>query len=94
MSRGRCPGCGRTDPSSRKIESHMASCLDVATLYGTNPERVVHPEAEYARWKAEEDNQQIRDERRMIRVDGLIQDIGKKIVRQEARWATPNLLDD
>jgi hypothetical protein len=72
----------------------MVQCPEVAELYRDHSDRVIAPAAEYERWQAEENNPTMRAERKTRRIDGLIQDIGKKLERQDQRWATPNLLDD
>lgn len=72
----------------------MVQCVEAGVLYRDHPDRLIGPEAEYVRWQEEENNPVIRAERRTRRVDGLIQDIGKKLAVQDKRWATPNLLDD
>lgn len=92
MARGRCPGCGKTDPYAKKIKTHMVECAAVAELYKTGP--VLAPEAEYERWQREDNSQAIRDERKQVRVVRVIGEIGEKVALQKERWRTKDLLDD
>ena len=89
MSRGRCPGCGAEDASSKKIRSHMNECAEVARLHQEDPGRLIDPEAEASRWsewmgspEGQEALQSARDERD----EGYKVLFEAKLTRERARW--------
>ncbi len=94
MAMGRCAGCGKTD-ASRKVQLHALTCPEYLDLYRTDPVRCLDPDAEYARYQAEDNNPEARAERRDIRLRRRFLDTEQANARQAARWATPkDLLDD
>jgi hypothetical protein len=52
-ARGRCGGCGKTG-TPKAIARHIVDCEPYQELYARNPTRALDPEAEYARWEAED----------------------------------------
>jgi hypothetical protein len=88
MSAGRCAGCGKTDPSCKKIKTHVMSCPDFIELYKQNPEAALDPEAEFTRHKLEQDD--TKEERRDTRIAGLRKEGAAKVAVQQGRWVEPS----
>lgn len=86
MSAGRCAGCGETSPSPKKITSHILSCPQYLTLYRTDRERCLSPEAEYKRFQEDTSGRdQVKAEN--VRERFLARD--RTRARQADRWRTP-----
>jgi len=87
MTAGRCAGCGATDNSCKKIKAHVTTCPDFLALFKTDPSKALPPEAEYTRWK-EEDN---TEEQRAIEKDKRLQvrfaDMDRRRENQKERWS-------
>lgn len=87
---GRCAGCGQVDRDARVTEEHIRYCANFAAVYAEDPDKVLAPAAEFARWKADD-----RQDERDVRKEGVILVADQRRADQQARWATPpDILDD
>jgi hypothetical protein len=92
MSPGRCPGCGYTDTSCKKVTRHMVGCTKLAEKYRADPSSVLSAEAEYVRWKAEEDNPEVRADAKSARLGKRFAETDKRRLEQTERFRTPDIL--
>lgn len=81
---GRCAGCHKTGPP-RPLRKHVVDCLDWLAL---PPARQLDPEKEYARWQAEDKD----DERAARRERAISQTTAARSVAG-ARFAVSRDLD-
>lgn len=94
MAAGRCAGCGCTD-SARKIGLHVMTCPQYIELYRCEPGRCLDPEAEYQRYRTEEDTAEARAHRRHLRLRDSFAETQARQALQAARWRQPrDILDD
>lgn len=94
MPTGRCAGCGYSG-SCTKVKMHVLVCPDFLAVFRENPERCLHPAAEYARFKAEDDTSEARAERRDQRLRHRFAEMERLAAIQAARWQRPkDILED
>lgn len=93
MSPGRCPGCGFTDQSVKRVNRHMVGCAPLAEMYRNNPSGVLSAHDEFARWKAEEDNPEVRADNKSERLGKRFAEVDRRRLEQTERWNVPDILD-
>lgn len=94
MPTGRCAGCGFTN-SSKKVQVHVLDCSDYLALFRQSPQRCLDPDAEHARYKAEEDNSTARAKRRDRRLQDRFAELERQASIQATRWQQPkDILED
>lgn len=90
MSAGRCAGCGKVSASCKLIGAHVLECPGFRELFLRDPAAALDPEAEYARWQAEDLSGE-RAERRQQAED----DNKSRRAAMASRYATPkDILED
>lgn len=82
---GRCAGCGNT-ASSRKIEIHILTCDQFLALFKSTPQRCLDPQAEFERFKSEEDTPEARAVRRGQRLQQRFLEFDAIARTQADRW--------
>ena len=94
MAQGRCSGCGFSDTST-KVKNHVLGCSEYAQLYRCDPERCLSPEAEYVRFRTQDDTFEARAERRELRIRDIFASMAQQQAAHASRWSTPkDILDD
>lgn len=88
MAAGRCAGCGRTD-SARKVALHILTCQAYIELFERDPESALTPEAEFIRFRREDDTPEARALARGNRLHQRFTEINRQQVASASRWATP-----
>jgi hypothetical protein len=88
MATGRCAGCGRTD-SLRKITVHIIECADYAALYERDPGLALTPQAEYDRFRREDDTPEAHARQRDQRLKARFAEINRAQAASASRWACP-----
>lgn len=75
--------------------AHVVTCPSYLALFKTDASKALSPEAEYLRWKEEEDNEDIRAERKDVRLQERFADMDRRRELQKDRWTPPpDLLAD
>jgi hypothetical protein len=89
MATGRCAGCGKSGPP-KKVQAHIMTCPDYAELYRADPARALPPEAEHARWAAQD-----KEADKAARRAALAEAGAARRADQVGRFARlPDILDD
>lgn len=95
MAPGRCAGCGLSNSSCRPIRAHVETCPDYLDLYREDPARALAPEAEYRRWKAEDDSPEARQAARDVRLGRVFAEADEAQQAARERWQSKkSILDD
>lgn len=87
-TKGRCAGC-ETTGLLKAVTTHVVTCQAWAALYRENPARALSPEAEYARWEAED-----RKSERTAAVEARIQETDDRRAAMASRFAYRDVLED
>lgn len=88
MAPGRCV-CGYTHTRLKMVRSHIVGCAVYGEAWRADPEGVLDPEAEYERWKAEDDDPASRLEAKQARMRATFDGLDEARDRQARRWALP-----
>ena len=93
MSAGRCAGCGNIG-SSAQMNRHVLTCAAFLGLFRKRPEQCLDPEAEYERFKVEEDSSEARAQRRDARLERQFADQTVRRDWETDRWAPRDILEE
>ncbi len=88
MATGRCAGCGRTS-SLRRVSQHIVDCPQYLNLYQQDPHRCLAPEAEYERFRREDNSPVAKAEQRGTKLAARFAEINRHQARSAARWQRP-----
>lgn len=97
MALGRCPGCHKyTNGSVKKMNAHILTCPEYVAAFKANPQGMLTPAQEEARFQADDNSPEAKQAARSIRLETLFTQIDKTRAQQDVRWAIPSdpLADD
>jgi hypothetical protein len=85
MAAGRCAGCGET-ASSRQVKIHILNCARFLELFREHPDRCLDPDAEFHRFRIEDDSPEARAGRRDERLRHRFAEQDIRQSREDDRW--------
>lgn len=70
------------------------TCPHYIELYHSEPDRCLDPEAEYERYRTDDDTSEARAERRGLRLQHRFTELTSFHARQARRWQPKDILED